>query len=62
MSILASIDTIKEAKSILDGVVIESPLQENIRFSEKYQARVFLKREDLQHKFDRLKFEELITK
>jgi threonine dehydratase len=48
MSILASIDTIKEAKSILDGVVIESPLQENIRFSEKYQARVFLKREDLQ--------------
>ena len=48
MSNLASIDTIKKAKSILDGVVIESPLQENARLSEKYQARVLLKREDLQ--------------
>lgn len=45
---LPSLDAIKIAKNNLNGVVVESPLQENIRYSEHFQARVFLKREDLQ--------------
>lgn len=45
---LSSIDAVKIAKNNLKEVVIESPLQENIRYSEHFQARVFLKREDLQ--------------
>jgi threonine dehydratase len=39
---------IKSAASILDGVAINTPLIFNQHLSEKYNAKIYLKREDLQ--------------
>lgn len=39
---------IKSAASILDGVAINTPLIFNQHLSEKYSAKIYLKREDLQ--------------
>lgn len=41
-------ENIVKAKDNLNGVVIKTPLQFNHNLSEKYQASVYLKREDLQ--------------
>lgn len=43
-----SIDKIQSAAIRLKSVVTHTPLQENLNLSERYQARIFLKREDLQ--------------
>lgn len=45
---LPSVPDIINAKSILRDVIDSTPLQLNRRLSEKYDARVYLKREDLQ--------------
>lgn len=42
------LDDIKSASKILDGIAIKTPLIFNQHLSEKYSARVYLKREDLQ--------------
>ena len=39
---------IEEAKHRLEGIVLKTPLQLNERLSEKYGAKIYLKREDLQ--------------
>jgi threonine dehydratase len=39
---------VEEAAKRLDGVVLNTPLQASKRLSEKYGARVFIKREDMQ--------------
>lgn len=39
---------ITKAKITIGEVIIESPLMENVNLSNRYQANVFLKREDLQ--------------
>ena len=39
---------IQKARERLSGVVTQTPLMPNLTFSEKYQARVLFKREDLQ--------------
>ena len=36
------------AKNVLKNIIYETPLQKNSFLSEKYEANVFLKREDLQ--------------
>lgn len=41
-------ENIVKAQDNLNGVVIKTPLQFSINLSEKYQASVYLKREDLQ--------------
>ena len=41
-------DKIERAKDNLTGVVLKTPLQFSINLSEKYQASIYLKREDLQ--------------
>ena len=41
-------DKIVKAKDNLDGVVLKTPLQFSINLSEKFQASIYLKREDLQ--------------
>ncbi|MFT5884059.1 MAG: threonine dehydratase [Arcticibacterium sp.] len=43
-----SIDGIKAAEKLLKGVVTHTPLQHNLNLSEKYEANIYLKREDLQ--------------
>ncbi|MDA0773576.1 MAG: threonine ammonia-lyase IlvA [Bacteroidetes bacterium] len=45
---LPTLEGVRLAVQNLDGVALESPLQKNLRLSEKCQAEVFLKREDLQ--------------
>lgn len=45
---MITLDQIEEAKKRLEGVIIKTPLQISKRLSEKYQAAVYLKREDLQ--------------
>lgn len=47
-NILIPIDKIEAAAERISKVVIESPLQLNAGFSEKYKCKVYLKREDLQ--------------
>ena len=47
-NIPVSIDTIYKAKMRLKPVVLSTPLQYSPRLSEKYQCKVYLKREDLQ--------------
>lgn len=42
------VDNIYRAAERLRGVVTHTPLQENINLSERYQATIYLKREDLQ--------------
>ena len=41
-------DKIVKAQDNLDGVVLKTPLQFSINLSEKFQASIYLKREDLQ--------------
>ena len=41
-------DKIVKAQHNLDGVVLKTPLQFSINLSEKFQASIYLKREDLQ--------------
>lgn len=41
-------DKIEKAKVNLNGVVLHTPLQFSVNLSEKYQASIYLKREDLQ--------------
>lgn len=43
-----TIDSIREAKERLKGIVIQTPLQYNKTLSRKYQCDIYLKREDLQ--------------
>ena len=45
---IPSIDSIQAAQERLKGVVIHTPLMENLNLSQRYGANVFLKREDLQ--------------
>ena len=45
---LPQVDQIRFAQDRLKGVVIHTPLMENVNLSDKYQAKVVLKREDLQ--------------
>lgn len=45
---LPQLDDIQAARDRLKGVVIHTPLMENLILSDRYQASVFLKREDLQ--------------
>ena len=45
---LFDIQSIQEAKGIVRDVALETPLQLNERLSEKYGAKVYFKREDLQ--------------
>lgn len=45
---LISLRKIQDAKLALSGIIVNTPLVENQSLSKKYQARVFLKREDLQ--------------
>ncbi|WCC45739.1 pyridoxal-phosphate dependent enzyme [Tenacibaculum finnmarkense] len=43
-----TIKAVREAVATLKGVAIETPLLNNYIYSEKYNANIFLKREDLQ--------------
>lgn len=43
-----TIDDINRAAAVLDGIAYQTPLQYNRRLSRKYQADIYLKREDLQ--------------
>jgi threonine dehydratase len=45
---MINLSLIKEAAGRLEGVVKQTPLQFNKRLSEKYECKVWLKREDLQ--------------
>lgn len=42
------VNTIEEAAKNLAGVIKQTPLELNKRLSDKYQAKIYLKREDLQ--------------
>ncbi|MEM9837387.1 MAG: pyridoxal-phosphate dependent enzyme, partial [Bacteroidota bacterium] len=48
MSSLISLQEITRARRRLRGIARHTPLQYNTRLSEKYQAEIYLKREDLQ--------------
>ena len=41
-------DKIVNAQDNLNGVVVKTPLQFSINLSDKFQASIYLKREDLQ--------------
>lgn len=43
-----TLDDINHAAEVLDGIAFQTPLQYNRRLSRKYQADIYLKREDLQ--------------
>ena len=43
-----NLQLIEEAYQQLQGVVCKTPLELNKRLSEKYKAKIYLKREDLQ--------------
>jgi len=45
---LISLTDILKAKSRVSEVAVETPFMENINLSERYGARIFLKREDMQ--------------
>jgi threonine dehydratase len=45
---MTSFDKIVKAQDNLNGVVLKTPLQFSINLSEKFQASIYLKREDLQ--------------
>ena len=47
-SIFPTLESIYEAAERLRGVAVHTPLTENIVLSERYEANIFLKREDLQ--------------
>ncbi|MFY0601235.1 MAG: threonine ammonia-lyase IlvA [Cyclobacteriaceae bacterium] len=42
------IEDVKKARNKLSKVIAHTPLQENLNLSEKYQSKIYLKREDLQ--------------
>lgn len=48
MKYIPSVPDIINAKSTLNDILKSTPLQANLRLSEKYGANIFLKREDLQ--------------
>ena len=43
-----TLENVKKAASLLRDVVLETPLQKNQYLSEKYEANIVFKREDLQ--------------
>ncbi len=45
---LPQVENIRNAQDRLTGIVIHTPLMENLILSARYNARIFLKREDLQ--------------
>lgn len=45
---LPKIETVVAAKIILNSIIESTPLQQNRNLSDKFQANIFLKREDLQ--------------
>ena len=45
---LPQVENIRNAQDRLEGIVIHTPLMENLNLSVRFNARVFLKREDLQ--------------
>lgn len=45
---LLDIDQVYEAAERLRGVALHTPMMHNINLSERYQANIYLKREDLQ--------------
>lgn len=48
MNGLPSLEGVRQAATVLDGIALTSPFQKNERLSEHHQAAVFVKREDLQ--------------
>ena len=48
MDYIPSVPNIINAKSILKNILESTPLQQNRRLTEKYEANIYLKREDLQ--------------
>ncbi len=48
MEHIPSVSEIKKAKTTLHNIIDSTPLQKNRRLTEKYNANIFLKREDLQ--------------
>jgi threonine dehydratase len=48
MNNLISVASIIQASERLKNIITHTPLQENINLSETYQAKIYLKREDLQ--------------
>ena len=48
IKLMTLFDKIEKAKENLNGVVLHTPLQFSMNLSEKYQASIYLKREDLQ--------------
>lgn len=48
LDFLPKVAAIQEARERIKGVVMHTPLMENMDLSERYQANVYLKREDLQ--------------
>lgn len=48
MGYIPSVSSIINANSILKNILQSTPLQQNRRLSEKYDANIYLKREDLQ--------------
>lgn len=48
LNFLPKVGDIQEARERIKGVVIHTPLMENMNLSERYLANVYLKREDLQ--------------
>lgn len=47
-SYFPSVEDVFKARERLKGVILHTPLQKNLHLSEKYQAEIYLKREDLQ--------------
>jgi threonine dehydratase len=45
---MISTTTIEEANALLRGIIQVTPYQKNINYSERYDANIYLKREDLQ--------------
>ena len=45
---LVTLENVKKAASLLRDVVLETPLQKNLYLSEKHEANILFKREDLQ--------------
>jgi len=43
-----TLEAVKKARASIENVVSYTPLQYNVRLSEKFEASIFLKREDLQ--------------
>ncbi|RRO14609.1 threonine ammonia-lyase IlvA [Flavobacteriaceae bacterium 14752] len=45
---IPKLEDVKRAANTLNGIVIETPLNLNLRYSKQYQSQVYFKREDLQ--------------